>query len=223
MPHATQGLSLFVLCAALAAPALGQDADQLTLVLPREADMALALSAAPLHLRDGATVYVFTETGYELAREGSNGFVCLNNRDSFFYDSDALKPTCWDRNGRDSYVPVMLDVGNALAAGTPRERIMADVEAGFASGKYREPGLGGVAYMLAGDVRVDAAGAVTEQLFPGHYMLYAPHVTNEDLGYDREAGRADPTLPFIFADGAGGAHLGYIIAAPGFSGPAHEH
>lgn len=201
------------------APAAAQQPDSLTLVLPREADMALALSAAPEHLRDGATVYVFTETGYELAREGDNGFVCLNNRDSFFYGSDALKPTCWDRNGHDSYVPVMLDVGAALAAGTPRPQIVDAIAEGFASGRYKSPERPGVAYMLAGDVRVDETGAVTEQVFPGHYMFYAPGVTNEDIGFDPAARRADPTLPSIFAGGAGGAALAYIIAVPG---PGHE-
>lgn len=210
----------------LSSPALAQDAadfSQITLILPREADIALALSAAPPHLRDGATVYVFTQDGYELAREGSNGFTCFNNRDAFFYGANNLKPTCWDAAGRDSYVPVMLDVGAMLAAGTPHEEIKAEIESGFASGRYREPSRSGVAYMLAGDVRVDGRGAVTEQVFPGHYMVYAPNVTNADLGYDREAGRADASLPFIYAGGAGGARLGYIIAAPDPAGPAHEH
>lgn len=219
-------LSAAALLAVLSFPALAQqppDFSQITLILPRAADIALAVSAAPPHLRDAAAVYVFTADGYELAREGTNGFTCFINRDAFYYGADNLKPTCWDATGADSYVPVMLDVGAMLAAGTPHERIKAEIEAGFASGRYREPAKGGVAYMLAGDVRVDRTGAVTEQVFPGHYMFYAPHVTSADLGYDREAGRADASLPFIFAGGAGGTHLGYIIVAPNPAGPAHQH
>jgi hypothetical protein len=204
------------ICLGLAAPvaAFAQAADPLTMVLPREADIALALSAAPEHLREAATVYVFTVTGYELAREGTNGFTCLNNRDSFFYDAVALKPTCWDAAGADSYVPVMLDVAAALAAGTPHAAIVEAVEQGFATGRYKSPGRTGIAYMLAGDVMVDEFGAVTEQLYPGHYMFYAPGVTSADIGYDLAAAQADPTLPFVFASGAGGGRLAYMIVAP---------
>lgn len=215
--------AVFAFAAALApGDSAAQDYSLLTRILPREAEIALALSAAPEHLRPDAAVYVFTDRGYELAREGTNDFTCLNNRDSFFYGADALKPTCWDAVGRDSYVAVMLDVGAAIAAGTPQDEIKAAIEGGFASGRYRSPDRTGVAYMLAGDVRVDHTGAVTEQLYPGHYMFYAPGVTSADLGYDRAAAGADPSLPFVFDGGAGGARLAYIIVAPGsVAGGAH--
>ncbi|MGZ6195847.1 MAG: hypothetical protein ACXWML_11545, partial [Candidatus Binataceae bacterium] len=94
--------------------AFAADADTrsaINIVLPPEREVALALSAAPEHLRAQATVYVYGPKGFEIAREGRNGFTCLLNRDGFFYGGDAVKPTCWDPAGADSYVPVMLRVG----------------------------------------------------------------------------------------------------------------
>jgi hypothetical protein len=46
-------------------------------MMPRDAEIALAESAAPLSISDHATVKVFTQNGYEVAHEGDNGFVCF--------------------------------------------------------------------------------------------------------------------------------------------------
>ena len=183
-------------------------------VFPRDVEISLALSGGPEHLRDGAAVYAFTAKGFEKAKEGTNGFTCLVNRDAFFYGAANFKPTCWDAEGRTSYVPVMLRVGELLAAGKSTGEIRADIDAGFKSGKYKRPSKGGVAYMTAGDVRLDASGKVTATAFPGHMMFYAPGVSSADLGYTPEAAKQDRTLPFVFDGGAGGNELAYIIAVP---------
>jgi hypothetical protein len=174
----------------------------------------LALSALPPNLREGATVYVFGAAGYKLARDGSNGFTCLVNRDAFLYDDLAFKPTCGDADGKASYVPVMLRVGEMLAAGKSANEIEADIDAGFKNGTFHRPTRTGVAYMLAGDVNLDTAtGTVIKQAFTGHYMIYAPGVTNADIGVVPNSG-AEKMMPFIFNRGAGGSNLSYLIAVP---------
>ena len=45
--------------------------------MPRAAEVALARSAAPLHISERATIKVLTASGYEVVREGDNGFVCM--------------------------------------------------------------------------------------------------------------------------------------------------
>lgn len=190
---------------------------KLNVVLPREAEERLALSAAPEHLRAGATVYIFGKRGFERVREGSNGFICLVNRDGFFYGGSQFKPTCWDAQGETTFVPVMLKVGEMLAAHESADAIRKAIDAGFDEKRFRAPDVGGVAYMLAGDIDVDpATGVVTRQVYPGHYMFYANQATNAQLGFTPEAGRKDPTLPVIADIGAGGKRgLSYIIAMPG--------
>lgn len=200
--------------------------DVLRTVFPRDTEINLALSGAPTHLRDGATVYAYGAKGFEKVRTGSNGMTCLLNRDAFFYGASQFKPTCWDEPGSTTYVPVMLKVGELLAANQSPEAIRAAIDAGFAQRQFRAPTTGGVAYMLAGDLELDLkTGAVLRQAYPGHYMFYAIGATNTQLGTTRAAREKDPTLPSVFAGGAGGAQgLTYIIVAPSRpGGEAHQH
>jgi len=182
---------------------------------PETVEKELALSGAPEHLRVGATVYVYGAKGFAQVQAGTNGFTCLLNRDGFFYNSSAFKPTCWDAEGATSYVPVMLRVGELLAAGKTPDEIRADINAGFGDGRFHRPRRAGVAYMMTGDINLDATtGKVLRQEYPTHYMIYAPGVTNADLGWTREVAQANSTLPFVFRSGAGGAELSYVIIAP---------
>lgn len=184
----------------------------LNTTFPAAVETELALSGGPAHLRDGATVYVYGAKGYTRTREGTNGFTCLLNRDGFLYSGIAFKPTCWDPEGATSYVPVMLRVGEMLAAGKSADEVQAEIAAGFKSGKYHRPARTGIAYMLAGDVQLaPGTGQVTKTQFPGHYMIYAPGVANADIGYARDKNPDDPS---IFDRGAGGADLAYLIAVP---------
>ncbi len=185
----------------------------LNTAFPRAVEMDLALSGGPAHLREGAAVYVYGAKGFSKVRDGSNGFTCLLNRDGFLYGGSAFKPTCWDPEGATSYVPVMLRVGEMLAGGKTADEVRAEIADGFRSGKFHRPARTGIAYMLAGDVILDhASGKVVKTQFPGHYMIYAPGVTNADVGY--AAGQSDATAPSIFSGGAGGADLAYLIAVP---------
>jgi hypothetical protein len=83
---------------------------------------------------------------------------------------------------------------------------------------------GAPAHLRAGDIDIDpATGKVTRVVYPGHYMFYANGATSEQLGFTRDAGRTDPTLPAVFAGGAGGDHgLAYIIAMPGTGHASHD-
>src|SRR5690348_7007421 len=54
---------------------LGANARNAIEPLPRDLEIQLALSALPPHLRDAATVYVLNPArGFEVARQGTNGF-----------------------------------------------------------------------------------------------------------------------------------------------------
>src|SRR5947207_5226439 len=78
--------------------------------LPRDLEIQLALSALPPHLRDNATVYVLNPAqGFEVAREGTNGFhafVARTGDDTFRgswplsdFRDDILYPIPFDQAG----------------------------------------------------------------------------------------------------------------------------
>jgi hypothetical protein len=208
------GLFFFFLISSQMASALSSGSLPVAVeLLPREQEIELAVNAAPEHLRKDATVYVFGRSGYEKARSGTNGFTCLVNRDGAQAGDNTLRPTCWDKEGSNTIVPVMLRVGELLAQGKTAADIKRDIDAGFSDGRFHEPHKTGIAYMLSGDVKqFDAnTGKVVSLDFPPHYMIYAPAVTNADIGMTSEGYKINPSLPGIYAGYSGGSHTAYII------------
>jgi hypothetical protein len=191
--------------------------------LPQEQEIELALSAGPEHLRSDATVYVFGKKGYEKIRSGNNGFTCMVNRDGNQAGDNDLKPTCWDAEGSATIVPVMLRVGQLLADGRTADEIKRDIEAGFSAGRFSSPRKTGIAYMLRGDVQYDPkTKEISKTLFPPHYMIYAPGVTNADIGMNMDAYKKHPSLPLLYSGYSGGARTAYIIVMA-TEDKAHTH
>lgn len=199
--------------------------DTTTLIfLPPDQEIELALSAAPEHLRSDATVYVFGRHGYEKVRSGKNGFTCMVNRDGNQSGDNDLKPTCWDSEGSAAIVPVMLRVGELMAQGKTSEEIALDIDRAFSERRFFSPRKSGVAYMLRGDVQYDPkTKEISKTLFPPHYMIYAPGVTNADIGMNMDAYRKHPSLPLVYGGYSGGARTAYIIIVAATDEKGHVH
>ena len=91
-------------------------------LLPRPLEIELALSAAPKHLRDTATVWVLEQTGYTTAQHGSNAFTCLVIR-----RAGDLFPVCWDAEGARSLLPLDVDDAQMRLSGKSGAEIEAIV------------------------------------------------------------------------------------------------
>lgn len=184
-------------------------------LLPRDAEMRMALAAAPAHLKAGAAVYVLERDGFVLARPGTNGFSCIVNRDHPLN----RKPTCYDAEGTATILPKVMRVGELLMKGTPMPQIAEEIREGFRTGKFISPRRAGVAYMLSGDVQVYNPQTGTMSSFPPHIMFYAPNLTNADIGTTADA-MNDPHIPFVAYQGP----QGYIIVLVGDSASSgHSH
>ena len=204
-------------------PALHSADDQA--LINREQEIDLALRAAPIHLQKDATVFVFERKGYVKARAGTNGFNCMVNRDGLQNGDTAVHPTCWDPEGSRTILPVMLRVGELLAQDKSAAEIKRDIDQGFTQGRFQSPSKAGIAYMLAGDVKFDRkSGQLSTVEFPPHYMIYAPGVSNADIGLTTEGRHKTPGLPFIYAGYSGGTRTAYLIvmAAGGAGGHARN-
>src|SRR5580700_8776424 len=102
--------------------------------LPRDLEIQLALSALPPHLRDNATVYILNpDKGFEVARQGTNGFHALVARtgdDTFRgtwaflnYRDDILYPISFDEAGSKAQMRVFFDAAELQAKGTSPEEL----------------------------------------------------------------------------------------------------
>lgn len=152
-------------------------------LLPRALEIELALSAAPTHLRDQATVWTLEQSGYAVARRGTNAFACIVSR-----RAGDLFPVCWDAEGTRSLLPVDVDDARMRLAGTPGAQIEATIAERFKNGQYHAPARAGVAYMLSPmRYRIDDHGVVSRTVSNPHLMFYAPNLTDADIGGVRGA------------------------------------
>jgi hypothetical protein len=152
-------------------------------LLPRELEMELALSAAPRHLRDAATVWTLEQSGYTKARQGTNAFTCLVSR-----RGGDLFPVCWDAEGARSLLPLDLDDAQMRLAGKSGAEIEQAVTQRFKDGQYHAPARAGIAYMLSPmRYRIDEQGTVARTPSNPHLMFYGPDLTDNDIGGVRGA------------------------------------
>src|SRR3984957_11189922 len=85
-------------------------------LMDRNAEIALARSAAPPSVSNDATVMVFGRHGYETAVEGKNGFVCLVDRawngsfekDREFWNPKNQGPDCLNPAAARTVMPIIL-------------------------------------------------------------------------------------------------------------------
>jgi len=105
-------------------------------LMARDAEISLAKSAAPASISDHATIRVLTNSGFEVAQEGDNGFVCFVMRGftgaptftptqvrMMSYDPKTLAPICLNPPSRENGGAVLR---TSNQAGHPRQNTGAD-------------------------------------------------------------------------------------------------
>lgn len=179
----------------------------------RDAEVALALEAAPEPLVAKAGVYVHGKDGYEKVRDSQNGFVCVVDHRI----PNAVEPQCMDAEGVKTFFPKYQMVATMRAHGKAEPDIRKAVKAAFKSGKLKAPARPGVIYMLSPHnvVTIDEEKGIAVP-FPGHLMFYAPNLTSADVGSD-----GTPASPVFVVDEKTPHALMIVPVPPG--GMGHDH
>jgi hypothetical protein len=195
----TIALGSFMLVVVLAAARPARAADAKTpypsmapldqyLITDRNAEIALARSAAPPSVSNEATVLILGRHGYETAVEGKNGFVCLVERawngsfekDREFWNPKNQGPDCLNPPAARTVLPILLMRTKLVLAGESKEEIHESMKA--AVEKKELPALepGGMAYMMSKQGHLnDQAG----HWLP-HLMFYVPTKDAKTWGAD---------------------------------------
>ena len=111
-------LAVVLYCVGLAVTGAAQSNNKPELI-EREKEIEMALSAAPAHLRNKAEVYVLQRGGYVKAREGSNGFTCLVEREGL----KDTAPICFDREGSETTLQMVLRKMRLIEQGKSEKEI----------------------------------------------------------------------------------------------------
>jgi len=201
MPMIRKSLCAIAITALAAGPgaAAAQTADQLP-PLTREAEIALALSAAPEQVADRAAVWVMGPDGFQLAREGSNGYACLVDRGE---SGRGRIPICHNAEGSATRMQVEFARHQLMLGGASKADQETAIADGYRSGRFRPSRPGGISYMLSDQAfGVDSSGSRFP--IPPHIMVYSPYATSQDLGYDGEHQQtmSKAGLPWILDEGS---------------------
>jgi hypothetical protein len=162
-----------------------------------KAEIALARSAAPASISDGAEVLVLGKTGYTTAVEGKNGFLCIVERswakatdDPEFWNPKLRAPHCLNSPAATTFLPIFLMKTRLVLAGKSREEIAQATAA--ALDKKELPALepGAMCYMLS---KQQYLNDDAKRWHP-HLMFYVPGEAAKSWGANL------PNSPIIAAD-----------------------
>jgi hypothetical protein len=160
-------------------------------MMPQDAEVALAKSAAPQNISDHATIRVLTTSGYQVVHQGDNGFVCMVMRGFtgaptfapaqlrmfINYDPKTRAPICFDPNAVKTVLPYYdLRTKLGLEGKTP-DQITEAVKAAYDHGKIPKRAGVSFAYMWSADQILGPSGH-----WHPHMMVFAPNYENSMLG-----------------------------------------
>jgi hypothetical protein len=192
---------LFLMMAILGGQAVAQYPSLREYMMPRDAEIALAKSAAPANISDHATIKVLTASGYEVVHQGNNGFVCMVMRGwaaptytptqfrNLVYDATVRAPICFDPAASRTVMPYYELRSKLGMEGKTPDQIAESVQAAYVTGKLPKRESVSFAYMWSAD----------QSLGPGigawhpHMMIFAPYYENSMLG-GNEFGHALPQV-----------------------------
>src|SRR5215469_4474677 len=146
------------------------------LITDRNAEIALARSAAPESISRDATILVLGRKGYETAVKGKNGWVCVVERswmapfdDPEFLNPDQRLPLCLNPPAAQTHLPLTFKATELAFAGMSKTQMFDSIKAAFDMKELPLPAPGSMCYMMS------------KQQF-----------------FSRKVGNADPHLMFWF-------------------------
>lgn len=125
-------------------------------LMPRDAEISLARSAAPKSIGDDAEILILTESGYQTAVRGTNGFVCMVARswsadfaDPDFWDPRLRAPICYNAVAAKSQVPATIKRTQVAFAGGSKAEIFNSIKAAIDRGELPTAEAGSMSYTRA--------------------------------------------------------------------------
>jgi len=147
------------------------------LMADRNAEIAMARSAAPPAISDAATIMVLGRGGYEVAAKGRNGFVCLVERSWMspfdfpeFWNPKMRGPVCYNPPAARSILPRTVKRTALALAGQSKPAMLDTIKAAVARHELPTPETGAMSYMMSRQQYLnDAAGS-----WEPHLMFHLP-------------------------------------------------
>jgi hypothetical protein len=124
--------------------------------MDRDAEIALARTAAPASISRDAEILVLGQKNYETAIKGTNGYLCvvgrafagpLNNPE--FWSPKNRSPICWNPPAVRSLWPYAVKETGMALAGASKAQIVEAIRTAVAKKELGVPETGSMAYMMS--------------------------------------------------------------------------
>ena len=183
-------MAMILIVMALAGPAMAQYPALSEYQMTRNGEIVLAESAAPANVSTRATIKVLTPSGYQVAREGDNGFVCMVLRGwaaptytpaqlrNLVYDATLRAPICFDPAASRTVLPFYELRSKLGMQGKTPDQIAEAIQAAYAKGELPKRDTVSFAYMWSADQKL---GPGAGHWHP-HMMIFAPYYDNKMVG-----------------------------------------
>lgn len=146
-------------------------------LMARNAEVALARSAAPASISRNAEVLVLGRHGYETAVKGTNGFVCVVERgwtaplkDPNFWNPKLRGPICLNPQAVRSYLPITIKKTDLILEGDTKTQMADGIKAAFDKNELPKLERGSMGYMLS---KEQYLGDQARRWHP-HMMFFIP-------------------------------------------------
>ena len=157
------------------------------LMADRDAEIALARSAAPTSISADATVLVFEKSGYQTAVKGKNGFTCLVERawmspfDSpEFWNFKMRGPICYNPAAVRTILPYTVNRTRLALTGLSKADMRENIAAAIAKKELPMPEAGAMSYMMSKSGNLgDSVGH-----WCPHLMFHVPKAGESSWGAD---------------------------------------
>lgn len=151
----------------------------------REAEIALARSAAPESVSRDATVLILGRQGYETAVEGKNGFVCIVDRAWMmpfgwpeFWNPKVRAAVCLNPQAARSILPIEYLRTKMVMAGRSKAEIASALKLAFENKQLPSLESGAMAYMMSKSAYLTDQGDHNMS----HLMFYTRVKDGKDWG-----------------------------------------
>jgi hypothetical protein len=124
--------------------------------MDRDAEIALARTAAPASVSGDADILVLGQKNYETAVKGKNGFVCMVGRaftgplgNKEYWNPKNRSPMCYNAPAARTVVPILMKETQMALAGSSKEQIIAAIKAAVDKKELGPPEVGSMCYMMS--------------------------------------------------------------------------
>lgn len=153
----------------------------------RNAEIALARSAAPDAISGDAKILVLGPHGYKTAVDGKNGFVCLVERGWMspseapeFWNPKLRGPICFNPPAARSVLPATYKRTEMVLAGRAKAEIIEGNKVAFEKGELPPLEAGAMSYMMSKNAYLTDH----DDHNLAHLMFYAPELDGKAWGAD---------------------------------------